>query len=105
MIPGDVIYLRNKAGKLKVQMDKQLNLRDVMLCVGVDKLPSMDSPRLEIHSDGNDTIITLCDEATGANLPAEIYVVFLGYKDATAWKGHFDEPEENESIYETISYE
>lgn len=101
MNTNDKIFIRNKAGKLTIELIKQLSLRDVTRGLGDDKLPSMSRPRLEFHKDrGGDRIVTLCDGAK--DLPGTIYVAFLSsWEPIEIWEGRFDNSEEEELVYET----
>lgn len=103
---GNTIYIRNSAGKLKVILDKQLDIKDVTRGRREDSLPTLKQPRMEFHKrDGEVKIITLYDNAqdepTKEN-PNEIYVTFLDYDEVEVWKAYFDSCEEDEYIYETI---
>ena len=101
MRTGNKIYIRNKAGKLTVELVKRLSSWDVTRSVGDDKLPPMERPRLEFHKDRHgDRIVTLCDDAK--SLPGTIYVAFLNtWEPIEFWEGRFDNSEEDELIFET----
>lgn len=98
---GDMIYIRNRTGKLAVELAKPLAMEDVATGVGCDAIVSMSHPRLEYHAGQNGRcIVTLCDKEYG--LPGMMYVIFIEPYDAPeAWLGRFDEDEECERVYET----
>lgn len=101
MEAGDKIYIRNRAGKLTVELVNKLCLEDVAQGAGDDGLPSIQRPRLEFHKKhGGDRIVTLSDRAQ--KLPGIIYVAFLNdFEKTEIWEGRFDNGEEYELIYET----
>lgn len=98
---SDKIYIRNKAGKLTVELIRKLDLRDVTRGIGDDKLPPMPRPRLEFHKRRNgDKIVTLCNRDD--ELPGTMYVAFLSEWDTPEiWEGRYKEDEEDELIFET----
>lgn len=103
---GNTIYIRNSAGKLKIILDKQLDIKDVTRGYGEDSLPTFKQPRMEFHKRyGEVKIITLYDNAQGKATkenPNIIYVTFLDYDEVEVWKAYFDSSEEDEYVYETV---
>lgn len=99
---GDQIYIRNRAGKLTVRLNRRLDLGSVARSMGHDRLPAIASPRWEFHQGKyGEHLITLCDE-TG-QLPGTIYIAFWDcYDEPEIWEGQFDATEEPENVYETI---
>lgn len=101
MNAGNKIFIRNKAGKLTVELVRQMSLVDVTRGLGDDKLPPMERPRLEFHKRRNgDRVVTLCNRDN--ELPGTMYVAFLSEWDTTeVWEGRYSEDEEDELIFET----
>ena len=59
---GDTIIIKNVVGILRVRIEKELSIRDINRCIGDDKLPSFEYPRLEYHvTAGDEKLITLCE--------------------------------------------
>lgn len=101
---GDKVYIRNKVGKLTVELVKQLDLRSVFTGVGDDKLQTIARPRLEFHNGKHgEQLITLCDRDD--KLPGTMYVAFWeSYCTPEIWVGKYENDEEDEDVYETVSY-
>lgn len=98
---GDKIWLRNRAGKLEITLDKLLKSHDVATCLGEDRLPEMKEPRFEFHQNSRgDVLVTLCDNSIG--LPGIMYLAWIEFGDVEVWKGHFDKAEDPEDIYNTL---
>ena len=57
---GDTIKIRNKVGILTVHIIREMDMRDVTRCLGDDRLPDLVKPRLEVHTCGESTLVTLC---------------------------------------------
>lgn len=102
MEQGQIIYIRNDAGKLRICLDNKLTLMDVMRGAGKDKLPQFTNPRWEFHRGRWDEIIMTLTDETGTPPPHDIYIAFYDFGNVEVWKAHFDSGEEPESIYETV---
>ena len=98
---GDIFYIRNRSGKLTVELIERLSLEDVTTGIGPDRLPAMNNPRLEFHkSRSGNRIITLCERNSA--LPGTMYVSILNdFERPEIWKGRYEDTEEDELIYET----
>lgn len=99
---GDIVIIKNKAGMLKVRIEKELSLEDVTKGVGDDKIPDLIRPRLEYHASSNygGAVVTLC-----GNLNATPFAMYLMHID-----GLYDKPkcylgvcdDTEEAIFETV---
>jgi hypothetical protein len=98
---GDTIKIRNKVGILTVHIIREMDMRDVARCLGDDRLPDLAKPRLEIHTCGESTLVTLCQRSD--EFPQNMYIVVLEpYEKPMVYLGEFREAEEEESIFETV---
>jgi hypothetical protein len=103
---NDEILIRNCVGKLKVKLDKQLDINDVQRGIGDDKLLGIEKPRLEFHKGRNGWLITLYDKSQDdKEFPVNIIMAFLNdYSDEPeVWSASFPESEQDEYIYETFN--
>jgi hypothetical protein len=107
---NDEILIRNCAGKLKVRLDKQLNINDVQRGLGHDRLSKIEEPRLEFHKGKRGWLITLYDSVQDEKKlstedPAKMTLVFVeDYCDEPEiWSASFSEAEQDEYIYETFN--
>lgn len=96
----DDVYIRNIGGLLKIELKKKLCTSDVARGLGIDKLPTMENPRLEFHNNGGSWMVTLTDE--NSHLPAKIICAFLDYNDVQIFEGQFSKTEQEENIFETV---
>lgn len=98
---GDIVSIKNKAGILKIRIEKELSLEDVTKGIGDDKIPSLNRPRLEYHKGTNygEHLVTLCGDLT--TTPFNIYLMhIIDYMDKPmCYLGVCDDTEE--SIFET----
>ena len=99
---GDIIKIRNSAGLLSISLDKRLSIKDVMRGCGEDALGTFENCRWEFHkSKYGSTICTLYDHKKDNN--NNIFVAFVSdFDPIDIWKAHFNEPEKDENIFETI---
>ena len=98
---GDTIKIRNKDGILTVHIIKELDIRDVARCLGDDRLPDLAKPRLEIHTCGESTLVTLCERSD--EFPQNMYIVFVEpYEMAAVFLGEVREAEYDEMVFETV---
>ena len=99
---GDIITIKNKAGMLRVHIEKELSLADVTRGLGDDKIPSLSKPRLEYHrgTGWKGHLITLCDNPSST--PFNMYLLHINYCDdkPTCYLGVVDNTEED--IFETV---
>ena len=98
---GDTIKIRNKSGILTVHIIKELDIRDVARCLGDDRLPDLKKPRLEVHTCGESTLVTLCQRSD--EFPQNMYIVVVEpYEKPTVYLGEFREAENDEMVFETV---
>ena len=98
---GDTIKIRNKVGILTVHIIKELNMQDVARCLGDDRLPDLVKPRLEVHTFGESTLVTLCERSN--EFPQNMYIVFVEpYEKPAVYLGEFKEAENDEMVFETV---
>ena len=98
---GDVIKIRNKVGILTVYIIKELDMQDVARCLGDDRLPDLAKPRLELHTCGESTLVTLCQRS--GEFPQNMYIVVVEpYEKPAVYLGEFREAENDEMVFETI---
>ena len=98
---GDTIKIRNKVGILTVHIIKELNMQDVARCLGDDRLPDLVKPRLEVHTCGETTLVTLCQRSD--EFPQNMYIVVIdSWEDPKVYLGEFREAEEDEMVFETV---
>lgn len=99
---GDTITIKNKAGMLRVRLEKELSLEDVTKCVGDDKIPDLVRPRLEYHqSTGySGCLVTLCGNLN--TTPFDMYLMYIPsiYEKPTCYLGVCDDSEAD--IFETV---
>lgn len=99
---GDIVTIRNNAGMLRVRIEKELSLRDVGRCLGDDKIPDLQRPRLEYHKGTNwgGHLITLCGNLD--KTPFNMYLLHITVYDdePTCYLGVCDDTEED--IFETV---
>lgn len=101
MNKGDLVKIRNKSGILTVHIIREMDMRDVARCLGDDRLPDLEKPRLEVHTRGETTLVTLCERKDG--WPQNMYIVVVEpWEDPKVYLGEFREAEEEESIFETV---
>lgn len=102
MKPGDIVTIKNKAGMLRVRIEKELSLEDITKCTGDDKIPDLTRPRLEYHKGTNwgGHLITLCGNLE--TTPFNMYLLHItDYGDRpTCYLGVCDNIEED--IFETV---
>lgn len=99
--PGDTIRIRNKSGTLTVHVIKELDMQDVARCMGNDQLPDLEKPRLEVHTCGETTLVTLCERRD--DFPQKMYVVSIEpWEDPKVYLGEFREAENDETVFETV---
>lgn len=73
---GDIVTIKNPVGLLRVRIEKELSLRDVSRCIGDDKLPGFEYPRLEVHAAPYDVkLITLCNREL--TVPFNMYLIYI----------------------------
>lgn len=98
---SDVIKIRNKVGILTVHVVKELNMQDVARCLGDDRLPDLVKPRLEVHTCGESTLVTLCERSD--EFPQNMYIVVVEpWEDPKVYLGEFKEAEDKEVVFETV---
>lgn len=99
---GDIVTIKNKAGMLRVRIEKELSLEDVTKCVGDDKIPDLVRPRLEYHQSMgySGALVTLCGNLDTA--PFNMYLMYISsiYEKPTCYLGVCDDSEED--IFETV---
>ena len=98
---GDVITIKNKAGLLKVRIEKELDLSEVTRCLGDDRIPDLVRPRLEYHKGSyGEHLVTLCGNLT--KTPFNMYLLHIedyGEKPK-CYLGVCDDTEE--TVFETM---
>ncbi len=99
---SEVICIKNAKGILKVQLEQNLRLQEVLTGNGCDKLPAMTHPCLGFHQCGSEDIVTLIDDKEVVQFPLEIYIGFFDRNGIEVWKGRIDGPEEEDAVYTTI---
>lgn len=74
---GDIVTIKNRAGMLRVCIEKELDFREVTMGIGDDKLRSFSRPRLEYHkgTGWGGQLITLCD--ANDELPFYMYMLHI----------------------------
>lgn len=73
---GDTITITNKAGMLKVHIVRELDGADVARCLGDDKIPNLERPRLEYHKGSfGKHLVTLCGNLSST--PFEMYLMYI----------------------------
>jgi hypothetical protein len=98
---GNIIKIRNSSGLLTIILDKKLNRGDVCRCMGEDKLGAFNFCRWEFHKGKYGEIIsTLHDEVKDNH---KMFVAIIDAYDVEVWAAHFDESEEDETIFETLT--
>lgn len=98
---GDTIKIRNKSGILTVHIIREMDMRDVARCMGNDCLPDLEKPRLEVHTCGETTLVTLCERKEG--WPKNMYIVVIElWEDPKVYLGEFREAEDEEMVFETV---
>ena len=98
---GDVIKIRNKVGILTVHTIKELDMKDVARCLGDDRLPDLVKPRLEVHTCGESTLVTLCQRSD--EFPQNMYIAVVEpYEKPAVYLGEFMEAENDEMVFETV---
>lgn len=102
MKPGDIVTIKNKAGMLRVRLEKELSLEDVTKCLGDDKIPDLVRPRFEYHKGSNygDHLVTLCGNLS--TTPFHMYLMYISdYGDLPrCYLGVCDDTESD--IFETV---
>lgn len=98
---GETIKIRNKVGILTVHIIREMDMRDVTRCLGDDRLPDLVKPRLEVHTCGESTLVTLCQRSD--EFPQNMYIVVVEpYENPKVYLGEFREAEEDEMVFETV---
>lgn len=98
---GDTIKIRNKVGILTVHIIREMDMRDVARCMGDDRLPDLVKPRLEVHTCGESTLVTLCERSDV--FPQNMYIVVVEpYEKPKVYLGEFKEAENDEMVFETV---
>ena len=101
MNKGDTIKIRNKVGILTVHIIRELDMQDVARCLGDDRLPDLVKPRLEVHTCGESTLVTLCERSD--EFPQNMYIVVVElHEKPTVYLGKFIDPEDEEIMFETV---
>lgn len=100
---GEVIKIRNSAGVLEVHVIRKMKMQDVGRGTGLDKLPAMERPRLEVHTCGETTLVTLCENASNGEYPQDIYIVEIyPYSEPMVYVGEFRDSEKREEVFVTV---
>lgn len=98
---GETIKIRNKVGILTVHIIREMDMQDVARCLGDDRLPDLVKPRLEVHTCGESTLVTLCERSVG--FPQNMYIVAIEpWEDPKVYLGEFREAEDEEVVFETV---
>jgi hypothetical protein len=98
---GDAIKIRNKVGILTIHIIREMDMRDVARCLGDDRLPDLVKPRLEVHTCGESTLVTLCQRSD--EFPQNMYIVVVEpYEKPKVYLGEFSEAEGEEMVFETV---
>lgn len=98
---GDTIKIRNKSGILTVHIIREMDMRDVARCLGDDRLPDLKKPRLEVHTCGESTLVTLCERKD--EKPQDMYIVDIEpWEDPKVYLGEFREAESDEMVFSTV---
>lgn len=98
---GDTIKIRNKSGILTVHIIREMDMRDVARCMGDDRLPDLVKPRLEVHTCGETTLVTLCERKD--EKPQDMYIVVIElWEEPKVYLGEFKEAEDEEVVFETV---
>lgn len=101
MNKGDLVKIRNKSGILTVHIIREMDMQDVVRCLGDDRLPDLEKPRLEVHACGETTLVTLCERKVG--WPQNMYIVVVEpYEKPKVYLGEFREAENDEMVFETV---
>lgn len=101
MNKGDLVKIRNKSGILTVHIIREMDMRDVARCMGDDRLPDLEKPRLEVHTCGESTLVTLCERSD--EFPQHMYIVVIEpWEDTKVYLGEFREAESDEMVFETV---
>lgn len=98
---GDTVTIKNKAGMLKVRIEKELPMRDIAMGVGDDKLPGFNRPRLEYHKGPyGKHLVTLCGDLDST--PFNMYMMVISNYDDTpsCYLGVCDDTEQD--VFETV---
>lgn len=98
---GDTIKIKNKSGILTVHIIREMDMRDIARCLGDDCLPDLVRPRLEVHTCGETTLVTLCERSD--EFPQNMYIVVVEpYEKPAVYLGEFREAENDEMVFETV---
>lgn len=98
---GDTIKIRNKSGILTVHIIREMDMRDVARCLGDDRLPDLEKPRLEVHTCGETTLVTLCERKD--EMPQHMYIVVVEpWEDPKVYLGEFRETKSDEMVFSTV---
>lgn len=101
MNKGDLVKIRNKSGILTVHIIREMDMQDVARCLGDDRLPDLVKPRLEVHTCGESTLVTLCERSD--EFPQSMYIVAIElWEDPKVYLGEFREAENDEMVFETV---
>ena len=99
---GDIVTITNKAGMLKVRIEKELTLEDMAKGIGDDRIPDLERPRLEYHrgTSWGGQLITLCGNLD--TTPFNMYLLHITdyYDKPKCYLGTCDNSEE--TIFETV---
>lgn len=99
---GDIVTIKNKAGMLKVRIEKELALEDVTKGIGDDRIPDLVRPRLEYHSSSgwDGSLVTLCGNLN--TTPFTMYLMHIEslYDKPKCYIGVCDDTEAG--IFETM---
>jgi hypothetical protein len=99
---GDIVTIKNRAGMLRVRIEKELSLGDVAKCLGDDRIPDLCRPRLEYHkgTGWGGHLVTLCGNLDST--PFNLYLLHItDYDDKPrCYVGVCDNTEED--IFETV---
>lgn len=100
--PGSVIKIKNKAGVLLVNVCEKLNMRDITMGIGDNKLPPIQKPRLEFHRrDDGIMLVTLCNRQD--EYPCDMFLFVVNGCCISAYRGEFLEEELEDEVF-TIFY-
>lgn len=94
------VTIRNSAGILHVEIEREISLRDAMYGSGEDKLPPLTRPRLEFHKRRNgDILVSLFDQTNV--FPASMYLFFVDGDEIKAYIGRVDGEERDDDSFVT----
>jgi hypothetical protein len=99
---GDIVTIKNRAGMLRVRIEKELSLEEVTKGIGDDKIPDLCGPRLEYHkgTGWGGHLVTLCGNLE--TIPFNLYMLHLTdyYDKPKCYLGVCENSEEE--FFETV---